>query len=306
MSKWEEDVVLQDRPLKLILWKRFIDDVLCIWDGDAKSADTFISLLNHNDRGIILSHERSSTRIHFLDLNISIDEGRIVTSTFFKLTYRNGYIPLDSCHHPSWLSAVPKGQFLRLRRNCTDLVEFHREAEILRSRFLAKGYDSGSLDLTIKEVGTRDRQTLLCERPPTMNIREDFGLAFLTTFSSQHWAIKRIIKKHWPLIRNDNILGPLLSANPRVLFRGAPNLRHSIAPNVLDPPSRPVFFEDLKGFYPCRKCRVCKINTLHGRRFTDFTSTRTGMTYPIKSFITCSTKCVVYLLRCPCGLEYVG
>lgn len=77
----------------------------------------------------------------------------------------------------------------------------------------------------------RDRQELLSEKPPQVDHKEDFGLAFLTTYSSQHWAIERIIK-------NDRVLGPLLSDRPRVIFRGASNLRSidSIAPNVLDPP----------------------------------------------------------------------
>lgn len=306
MAKWEEDVVLHDRPDQLVMWKRFIDDILFIWDGDKASIDSYLSGLNNNDRGIVLSHEASSTQIHFLDLVIKIVNGNITTSTFFKPTDRNSFIPLDSCHHRSWLTAVPKGQFLRLRRNCSNLEQFYREASILKSRFQSKGYDSSTLDSLILEVGNRDRRDLLLDKPPRAEDREDFGLAFITTYSSQHWAIKRIIKKHWPVIKNDRILGPLLSEKPRVLFRGATSFRHMLAPNVPDPPVRLSFFGDLKGFSPCRRCAVCKVNTVKDRRLTEFTSVNTGLTYPIKSLITCTTKCVVYLLRCPCGLEYVG
>lgn len=184
--------------------------------------------------------------------------------------------------------------------------EFNKEALVLKSRFLNKGYDNATLDSLIVEVGNRDHQALLSDKSPQVENREDFSLAFLTTYSSQHWAIKRIFKRHWPVIKNDRILRPLLSDNPLVLFKGATNLRHLLAPNVLDPPKRPTFLGDLKGFFPCRKCKVCKVNALCDRRLTKFTSEGTGVTYPIKSFITCTTKCVVYLLRCPCGLEYVG
>lgn len=306
MAKWEEDVVLHDRRLELVTWKRFIDDVLLIWDGDIESVTIFLSFLNDNDRGIILSYEISPTQMHFLDLKITIVNERVITSMFFKATDRNGYIPLDSCHHHSWLSAVPKGQFLRLRRNCTDLEEFKREALVLKSRFLTKGYDNMALDSLITEIGNRDHQALLGDKPPQVENREDFGLAFLTTYSSQHWAVKRIIKRHWPVIKNDRVLGPLLSVKPCVLFRGASNLRHSIAPDVPVPPIRPTFFGDLKGFFPCRKCQICKLNAFRGRRLTEFTLVGSGTTHSIVSFITCTTKCVVYLLRCPCGLEYIG
>lgn len=120
MSKWEEDMVLHDKRLELVMWKRFIN-ILLIWNSDIQSAHSFLSHLNNINRGIILSHEINLTAIHFLDLRISIQEKRIVTSTFFKPTDRNGNIPLDSCHHHSWLSAVPKGQFLRLK---TKLYQF--------------------------------------------------------------------------------------------------------------------------------------------------------------------------------------
>lgn len=123
-------------------------------------------------------------------------------------------------------------------------------------------------------------------------------------FTLVHWCGS--IHWHWPVIKNDRILGPLLPNNPRVLFRGAMSLRHTLAPNVPDPPQRPTFFGDLKGFSPCRRCRVCRVNALRQRRLTEFTSVGTGVTYPINSLITCTSKCVVYLLRCPCGLEYVG
>lgn len=66
MSKWKEDVVLHDRPSGLVLWKRFIDDVLCICDGDVESAGTFLSFLNSNDRGIILAHKIQSDPNPFL------------------------------------------------------------------------------------------------------------------------------------------------------------------------------------------------------------------------------------------------
>lgn len=84
MAKWTEDVVLHDRPSQLIMWKRFIDDILCIWDGDAESVATLLSFLNNNNRGIILSYEASLTQIHFLDLVITIEDGKIATSTFLN------------------------------------------------------------------------------------------------------------------------------------------------------------------------------------------------------------------------------
>lgn len=136
---------------------------------------------------------------------------------------------------------------------------FFKATSVLKTRFIAKGYDSKALDFFIVEVSNRDRQTLLGDKITWGDNTEDYGLAFFTTFSSQHLAIKRIIERHWPFI-NDQVLGPLLSDRPHVIFRGASNLRNTIAPNVPDPPIRPTFFGDLKGYYLCGKCHACKIS----------------------------------------------
>lgn len=58
-------------------------------------------------------------------------------------------------------------------------------------------------------------------------------------------------------------------------------------------------------FFPCRKCAVCSINALRERGVCHFRYVVTSETYDIKSFITCFSKNIVYLLQCPCGLQYV-
>lgn len=91
-----------------------------------------------------------------------------------------------------------------------------------------------------------------------------------------------------------------------VTFRGAPALRGRLAPNVLDPPSKPKFFHNLVGFFPCKRCNVCKINLERPKKFTDFISTVDNSIYHIKFFATCTTPFIVYLITCPCNKQYVG
>lgn len=99
----------------------------------------------------------------------------------------------------------------------------------------------------------------------------------------------------------------MIWCKPRKFFRGAPSFRNRLAPNVLDPRvDKSTFFDQLTGFYKCRKCRVCSFNSCHDRRTQSFISTSTGQTHTIAPFVTCSTLGVVYLLQCPCGLQYIG
>lgn len=195
MAKWEEDVI-DSRPIpELVLWRRYIDDILLLWDGDVDSLKQFMACLNANDRNIVLQFDYSKTEIHFLDLRIRVENGTIVTSTFFKETDRNGFINTASCHHPAWLRSVPVSQFLRLRRNCTDLRDFHNESMSLKEKFLQKGYDVNTINNAIIKAEQRNREELLGPKPDRIS-NDAFKYAFFSTYSLQHFSVKKILSKH--------------------------------------------------------------------------------------------------------------
>lgn len=148
--------------------------------------------LNLNNRGIHLSYEANCREINFLDLKISVRGDSFITSTFCKSTDRNSYIPGDSCHHASWLRSVPKSQYMRLKRNCTEPEEFLVQAETLTQRFLDKGYPKKSLSDTLNQVMLLDRADLLKERSSKQVMDNVFKTPFITSFSNQHQNVKHI------------------------------------------------------------------------------------------------------------------
>lgn len=133
------------------------------------------------------------------------------------------------------------------------------------------------------------------------------SIPFVTTYSIQHRTVGHMIKKLWHILTNDLTLNTILRAKPQVVYRGAHSLRGAVATNIIDPPAiKRGFFDNLTGFYQCRRCRVCSLNRFSHRRTHTFRSSSTQVEFVIMPFITCSTKGVVYLLQCPCGLQYVG
>lgn len=136
-------------------------------------------------------------------------EGHIITTTYFKETDRNAYIHLSSFHHESWLNAVPKGQFKHIRRICMNTLGYYQQADILKSRFLEKGYSVNKINDTIIMVGNMDRQTMLHKERGTTR-RSDynrFEWSMITGFSNQHFSIKKILNKHKGILKNDKVLG---------------------------------------------------------------------------------------------------
>lgn len=143
---------------------------------------------------IRFTYEANTVSVNFLDLVITEEEGKLITKTFFKATDRNGYIPVGSCHHPRWLEAIPKGQFQRLRRNCSKIEDFKEQADILKNSFLDKGYKSDTLESDLTKITNMEREMLL--KPTAKNRKNNnFERVFVTTFSSQHWWVNKVYEK---------------------------------------------------------------------------------------------------------------
>ena len=65
-----EEGLLENYPTQPILWKRYIDDVLCLWPGSQEDLDKFMDYLNKAHPTI--KFECSQTSIDFLDITIII------------------------------------------------------------------------------------------------------------------------------------------------------------------------------------------------------------------------------------------
>ena len=57
-----------------------------------------------------------------------------------------------------------------------------------------------------------------------------------------------------------------------------------------------------QGFYKCGNCAQCS-NSSNSKHFTH---PHSGKRYKISSFINCNSTHVIYMLRCMCGLSYIG
>lgn len=82
----EEQVLYKFQP-SMVLYLRYIDDILVIWkDGhDAEELEAALTLKHY---GLKLKREqRSKSSIHFLDLQIDVQNSSIRTSVYRKLTY---------------------------------------------------------------------------------------------------------------------------------------------------------------------------------------------------------------------------
>ena len=66
MDRFERAFLAQE-PILPLVWKRYIDDILCIWPGTRSELDSFLDRLNKAHRTLRFTWSISD---EFLDLNI--------------------------------------------------------------------------------------------------------------------------------------------------------------------------------------------------------------------------------------------
>jgi hypothetical protein len=53
---------------KIILWKRYIDDVFVLWEGSQQELNEFQTLLNESSEYLKITMQTDERKIHYLDL----------------------------------------------------------------------------------------------------------------------------------------------------------------------------------------------------------------------------------------------
>ena len=79
-----ETEFLKSQELQPFLWPRYIDDILFIWTRGTQELNSFLNQLNKFHRNLNFTYETSKERVSFLDLNVSLGNGKISTDLYVK------------------------------------------------------------------------------------------------------------------------------------------------------------------------------------------------------------------------------
>ena len=79
-----EEKMLETSPEKPIVWLRYIDDIFFIWPHGRPALETFITHVNNFHHTIKFTSEISPSQIPFLDVMVSLKDGKLQTDLFSK------------------------------------------------------------------------------------------------------------------------------------------------------------------------------------------------------------------------------
>lgn len=131
-------------------------------------------------------------------------------------------------------------------------------------------------------------------------------ISFVRTFHPLSTKVDNIIKKHWFLLKRsfpevEEFMSPPLICNKRL-----PNLRDKLVRadmgSKIRMPRQQFLSSQRKGTYPCLHCSQCT-SIIEGDKFHH---PHSGQAFTVKGYFTCKSKNVIYLIKCPCGLLYIG
>lgn len=291
----------------VVRWCRYIDDLFVVWKGSVASAQGFVKKLQGNNLNLKLTSTISDKCVNFLDLTVYVSNEKLETKLFRKPTDGNTLLHASSFHPVSLIKSIPYGECLRAVRNCSTKQDLDIELEVLKGRFLARGYPKMWVMSAIWKARQKPREEILfSRRVPYDNSRKENQCRMITSYSNQQGKIRNILQKHWHVIYNDPILGKMVQRRPLLTFRKVRSLKQSLVSNTL--PTGPKvkagssWLTKKDGFIKCAKCKACR----QGKNTTSFKIGLSSVERKIKGHFTCKTEFAVYVLQCPCGLRYVG
>ncbi len=125
---------------------RYIDDCVGTASCSRGELEQFINYVNNFQPALQFTWEISGTSVSFLDILVSINGNRLVTSVFYKPTDSYSYLLYSSSHPNHTKRSIPFSQFLRLRRLCSEDEDFHTKSLEMRDFFVQHGYSTSLLD----------------------------------------------------------------------------------------------------------------------------------------------------------------
>ena len=181
LAKFETDA-LSRAPFQPFIWWCYIDDIFMIWTRSVQDLNTFTSFLNDIHPTIKFTCDHSFTSIPFLDVNVSLRNGKIVTDLYTKPTDKHQYLLHSSCHPIHTKRAIPFSLALRLRRICSTNETFTLRTNELIDYLHKRGYNRYFLQREIQRVNNITRtEALTPHDTSTLDKQESVPLLLPTT-----------------------------------------------------------------------------------------------------------------------------
>ena len=277
MAHFEENFVYSlpatEQPL---IWLRYIDDIFCLWPHGPDALATFSQYLDSCHPKIKFTCNSSPNSIDFLDVTVHLREGRLTTELFTKPTSSLAYLLRNSYHPRRVFDALPYGEFVRTRRNCSTIESYDSHSYRLLQAFVERGYDPDQLEKARSKARQLSRQDILNKYaqpvPTQVTVPLPSDQFYLTVkfFQSSH-LVRDLVKHNWTLLGNSETTTNLYESKLVVGYKRNPRLRDMLVKSSI--PIVKNYGKSGKSSNSCQdaNCKYCPYIDVSGNIFSTTT-----------------------------------
>ena len=330
MGKLESQLLTDWKGRPPSWWKRFIDDILCLFVGTEDELLDFLKYIStfhntikftceyrlkdkivktkwKNGQFIVENFPILNIRprsVDFLDCNIWINENnKFETDLFVKGSDRVTYLKPQSAHAPFVTKNIPYSLAYRLKRICSSNDNFVIRLKELECNLLIRGYNSKVIKHAFEKVKIISRTQALQK---VVHVKSNSRPVFCLTYDPRIDSVSNSMKKHFSLASKDPVFKKTFPLMPMIGYKRARNLGEHLIRAKLYPTQR-YNLRERNGFFKCSirdiGCNLCNRSQNISEHVASFSQKK----YPIKSNIKCSDNFVIYSIQCKqCPMQYVG
>lgn len=216
---------------KLLMWKRYRDDILLFFSGSEKELEDFINQINHLHPTLKFTYESSFNKVSYLDIQIfkgnRFASSRILdTSVYTKSCETFQYLPKSSCHPQACFKGFVKGEILRYLRLCNNADDFKSQVAHFKERLIPRGYTADFFDNISETINHADRASALV--PKTKTVKTPLVFKFEYTPNIKTKDLKNALTRAWDKIENHPTLSKIYPKPPLLAYKRAKNLSDSL------------------------------------------------------------------------------
>ena len=114
-----------------------------------------------------------------------------------------------------------KGEGIRILRNTSNEIEFHKRIKLFTEKLKVRGYNIQMIKNILSEINFKDRQDILKKK---IKCENTCNITFITHYHPKVEILQRIIRKYWHLIKNDPTIGTKFKKNLTIGFKRNRNI----------------------------------------------------------------------------------
>ncbi len=132
------------------IWKRYVDDIITVYEHGEAELLKFLTHLNSSHPTIKFTYEYSTNTINFLDVQVTKNEqGFLTTDLYTKPTDSHAYLNFSSCHPRHIVNSIQFSQAIRLRRICSKENQLKTRLRDLKQNLLARSFPARLVQCSI-------------------------------------------------------------------------------------------------------------------------------------------------------------